>query len=58
MKKNEFKDFRCAENEWKAKKKEIALEILDILKSNKLSVFQTNEVMEVVDRTVKCQAHL
>lgn len=58
MKKNEFKDFRYAENEWKVKKKEIALEILDILKSNKLSVFQTYEVMEVVDRTVKCQAHL
>lgn len=58
MKKNEFKDFRCAENEWKAKKKEIALEILDILKSNKLSVVQINEVMEFVDGSIKCLAHL
>lgn len=58
MNNTEFENFRQKEKAWKAKKKEIALEILDILKSNKLSVVQINEVMEFVDGSIKCLAHL
>lgn len=58
MTKTEFQNYRKKEEEWKKKKEEIALEIVGLLKSNNLSVFQINEIMESVEKTVKCQAHL
>nr|WP_317379583.1 hypothetical protein [uncultured Faecalimonas sp.] len=58
LNREQFESYRQEKKEWEEKKKGIALEVVELFKSENLSVSRIDEVMRYIENIVKCRARL